>query len=133
MTDDAHRAITCDPIGTVSTPFGTREDAPRQGQFGEAEGTVHLDPAYEPGLAGLEPGDSVVVVWYADEADRSTLRVWDGDRGVFASRSPDRPTPVCLTTCEVVAVDGPHLRIRGVDMLDGSPVLDLKRPLDSER
>jgi len=130
MTDDAHRAIDCDPIGTVSTPFRTREDAPRQGLLGDAEGTVHLDPAHEPGLAGLDPGDSVVVVWYAHRADRSTLRVRDGDRGVFASRSPDRPTPVCLTTCEVLAVDGPDLRVRGVDMLDGSPVLDLKAALD---
>lgn len=120
---------TCDPIGTVSTPFDATGDAPRQGFVGDAEGTIHLDPAYESGLAGVEEGDEVDVVWFAHEADRSVI-VLDDERGVFGTRSPARPNPVCVTTCEVTRVDGTEVGIHGVDMLDGSPVLDLKRSID---
>jgi tRNA (Thr-GGU) A37 N-methylase len=70
----------------------------------------------------------VVVVWFANRADRSVLRV--RDRGVFSTRSPARPNPVCLTTCRIQAIDGRRIRVRGVDMADGSPVVDLKRPLE---
>lgn len=122
--------VTCSPIGVVRTPFESREEAPRQGGGGDAAGEVVLDRAYEPGLAGIEPGDDLLVVWYADEADRSVLTVERGwRRGVFASRSPDRPVPIVLTRCAVEAVEGHRVEVRGVDMLDGSPVLDLKPPL----
>lgn len=114
----------------MRTPFESREQAPRQGRRGDAQGVLEVAPEYADGLAGIEPGDELVVVWYADRADRSVLRVdRRGSRGVFASRSPDRPTPICLTTCRVLAVDGAELRLSGVDMLDGTPVLDLKPPL----
>lgn len=123
---------TCDPIGTVHTPLETSEDAPRQGFLEDVEGTIEIDPAYAAGLEGYAAGDDVLVVWFADRADRSVLTVRDG-RGVFTTRSPARPNPICLTVVEVLGVDGPSLRVRGADMLDGSPVLDLKRPLDSQR
>lgn len=123
---------TCEPIGTVSTPLERSDDAPRQGFLEAVEGTVQVDPAYAAGLDGYEAGDDVLVVWFADRADRSVLTVRDG-RGVFTTRSPARPNPICLTVVEVLAVDEASLDVRGVDMLDGSPVLDLKRPLDSER
>lgn len=120
-------------MGTVRTPFRRRADAPRQGARGDAEGVVYLDPAHAAGLRGVEPGDALDVVWYADRADRSTLEVRGGERGVFASRSPDRPTPVCVTRCTVRAVEGARVRLHGVDMLDRSPVLDLKAPLAAAR
>ena len=120
---------TCDPIGTIHTPFETAEEAPRQGVSSEAEGRLSLDPGYAAGLRGVEVGGDLVVVWFADRADRDVLTL-DGDgRGVFATRSPARPNPVCITTCEVISVDGHVVGLRGVDMLDGTPVLDLKRPL----
>lgn len=118
----------CDPIGTVATPFGTTDEAPRQGFHGDAEGTVTLEDRYAPGLSGIEPGDDVLVVWFAHEADRTVLELRDG-RGVFSTRSPARPNPVCLSSCRVTRVEPPELGIAGVDMLDGSPVLDLKRTL----
>ena len=124
---------TCEPIGTVHTPLATAEDAPRQGFLEDVAGTIELEPAYADGLAGLAPGDDVLVVWFADGADRSVLTLDRDGRGVFASRSPARPNPICLTTCEIVAIEGTTLEVRGVDMLDGSPVLDLKRPIDPER
>lgn len=115
----------------MRTPIESTDDAPRQGRNEAIEGTIELDPEYEDGLAGIEPGDSLLVVWFAHEADRSLLRLdRDEPRGVFSSRSPARPNPIVLTTVEVLAVDGTTVRVRGVDMLDGSPVLDLKVPLD---
>jgi len=125
---------TCDPIGTVHTPFTSTADAPRQGFLDDAEGTIVLEEAYEAGLAGLRPGEDVLVVWFADRADRTRLTVErDGGRGVFTTRSPSRPNPVCLTTCEVRSVAHGTVGVRGVDMLDGSPVLDLKPPLSPGR
>ncbi|MFB6113671.1 MAG: tRNA (N6-threonylcarbamoyladenosine(37)-N6)-methyltransferase TrmO [Halodesulfurarchaeum sp.] len=120
------------PIGTITTPFGETADAPRQGERTDAVGTIHLETEYVPGLDGIEAGQDIIVVWFADEADRSLLQVdRRGDVGVFRTRSPARPNPICLTTCEIVAVGETTLVVRGVDMRDGSPVLDLKPPLDS--
>ncbi|MFC7045808.1 tRNA (N6-threonylcarbamoyladenosine(37)-N6)-methyltransferase TrmO [Halobacteriaceae archaeon GCM10025711] len=120
----------CDPIGRVRTPFADTDDAPRQGLHEDADGEILLDDGYEPGLTGFEPGDDVLVVWFADQADRSVIRVRDGERGVFTTRSPERPNPICLTVCEITAVEDGRLSVRGVDMVDGSPVLDLKVPIE---
>ncbi|MFB6270586.1 MAG: tRNA (N6-threonylcarbamoyladenosine(37)-N6)-methyltransferase TrmO [Halobacterium sp.] len=125
--------MECEPIGHVVTPFETTGEAPRQGFIGDQSGTVHVDEPYRSGLKGFAPGDTVLVVWWADRADRSVLRVRDGDRGVFTTRSPARPNPVCLTACELLTVDEDEgtLDVEGVDMADGSPVIDLKRTLDA--
>jgi tRNA-Thr(GGU) m(6)t(6)A37 methyltransferase TsaA len=134
--DGAHEgSIACAAIGVVHTPFDRRDEAPRQGFRADARGELELDEAFERGLRGVAPGDELDVVWYADRADRSVLEVGGhgtGDRdrrGVFASRSQDRPTPVCLTRCRVLSVEGTRVLLEGVDMLDGTPVLDLKSPL----
>jgi tRNA-Thr(GGU) m(6)t(6)A37 methyltransferase TsaA len=126
--------MECDPIGHVETPVQTTADAPRQGFLGEQSGTVQVDEAYRSGLTGFAPGDTLLIVWWADDADRSVLRVRDGERGVFTTRSPARPNPICLTACELlhVDVDSGRLDVAGVDMADGTPVLDLKCTLDDE-
>lgn len=125
--------MECRSIGHVETLFESTEAAPRQGFLDDNSGTVHVDEPYRDGLTGFEPGDTVLVVWWADRADRSVVRVRDGDRGVFTTRSPARPNPICLTACELLAVDedAGTLDVAGVDMADGSPVLDLKRTLDA--
>ncbi|MGM0398341.1 MAG: tRNA (N6-threonylcarbamoyladenosine(37)-N6)-methyltransferase TrmO, partial [Halobacteriota archaeon] len=123
--------IELSPIGRVRTPIATTSEAPRQGSNDAIEGTIELDSEYEPGLAGIEAGDSLLVVWFAHEADRSLLRLDRVEgRGVFSSRSPARPNPIVITTVEVLEMDGSTLTVRGVDMVDNSPVLDLKVPLD---
>jgi len=120
------------PIGTVETPFESTDEAPRQGGEAPHAGNVHVKEAFRDALRGLEHDDRVVVVWVAHEADRSVLRVRDGERGVFDTRSPARPNPICITECDVLAVDEDDgtVAVKGVDMADGSPVLDLKRALD---
>lgn len=117
------------PIGVVHTPFDDRDDTPRQGRLGDAHGTVVLDEQYTPGVAGLEPGEELDVLWVADRADRDVLEA--RDRGVFTTRSPARPNPICVTRCTVRAVGDDRRRIDvvGVDMFDESPVLDLKAPM----
>lgn len=120
----------CDPIGVAHTPYESSEQAPRQGFHEDAVGEIVIDEAYERGLTGFGAGDPVLVVWFADGADRSVLRVRDGERGVFTTRSPERPNPIGLSICEIVDVEGRTLRVRGVDMIDGSPVLDLKVPIE---
>jgi tRNA-Thr(GGU) m(6)t(6)A37 methyltransferase TsaA len=122
----------CTPIGTVHTPFETPGDAPRQGSLADAEGELVLEPRYTAGLERLESGDGLDVIWFADQADRETLRIDGGRKGVFSSRSQDRPNPICITRCEVLAIDENRLGLRGVDMLDGTPVLDLKVPLRAQ-
>lgn len=128
-----------DPIGRIYTPFEDRGAIPRQGGLvpapGDgsadteaAEGEVVLDPPYASGLAGVAPGDRLDLVWWADRADTDRLRVEKG--GVFGTRSPDRPVPICVTPVEVIAVGERRLRVRGVDMLDGTPLLDVKASLD---
>jgi tRNA-Thr(GGU) m(6)t(6)A37 methyltransferase TsaA len=131
----AAAAIELHAVGTVRTPIESTDDAPRQGRLDELEGTLELDEAYADGLRGLAAGDDVDVFWFANEADRDVLRVTrrtDGeDVGVFATRAPVRPNPVMVTRCAVVAVDHDAgvVRLRGVDMLDGTPVVDLKAPM----
>ncbi|MEF8771036.1 SAM-dependent methyltransferase [Halodesulfurarchaeum sp.] len=122
--------IEITPIGSVSTPIKTTDEAPSQAVKADISGTIEIDPEYESALQGIEVGYDIVVVWYADEADRS-LRVLDkvSDRGVFNSRSPARPNPIVITTCTVTDLSGTNIKVQGVDMLDGSPVLDLKAPL----
>ncbi|WP_458209196.1 tRNA (N6-threonylcarbamoyladenosine(37)-N6)-methyltransferase TrmO [Haladaptatus sp. NG-SE-30] len=124
---------TCEPIGRISTPFDTRDDAPRQGFLEGATGTISLDSSYEKGLDGFAAGDDVLVVWFADRADRSVVTIdRDGGRGVFTTRSPARPNPICLSDCEILDVEGCDVRVRGVDMIDGTPVLDLKPPIERD-
>ncbi|MDR5657129.1 SAM-dependent methyltransferase [Halodesulfurarchaeum sp. HSR-GB] len=119
-----------EPIGTVHTPIETSQEAPSQGLKDDIEGTIEIDPAYERALQGIEVGDEIVVVWFADEADRSLLELDKvPGRGVFNSRSPARPNPIVITPCTVTEVSGTEIGVRGVDMIDGSPVLDLKSTL----
>jgi tRNA-Thr(GGU) m(6)t(6)A37 methyltransferase TsaA len=122
--------IELEPIGTVSTPLETTQDAPSQGVKADIPGTITIDEQFEAGLQGIAVGDEIDVIWYADRADRSLL-VLDKvpGRGVFNSRSPARPNPVVVTTCTVTGIEGTELEVRGVDMLDGSPILDIKAPL----
>lgn len=120
--------VTIDPIGTISTPFDGTSDPPRQGFELNARGELVLEERYTEGLEGLTDGDSVDVVWFAHRADRSVLRA--RDRGVFATRSPERPNPICITRCTIETIDGSTVEVRGVDMVDGTPLLDLKAPIE---
>lgn len=117
--------ITLEPIGVVRSPYATPLDAPRQGEFASVEARVELLPRYAEGLAGVEPGARLLVLWWAHLADRALLSR-PGTDGVFAMRTPHRPNPICLSEVAVVRREGATLVVTGLEATDGTPVLDLK-------
>jgi tRNA-Thr(GGU) m(6)t(6)A37 methyltransferase TsaA len=120
------------PIGVVRSALTDPATAPKQGPEGAPEAELLLDPAVLPALNGTAPGDRVIVLTWLDRARRDLLAVHPRDdpanpvRGVFSTRSADRPNPIGLHEVEVVAVDGPRVRVRPLEAVDGTPVLDLK-------
>jgi tRNA-Thr(GGU) m(6)t(6)A37 methyltransferase TsaA len=119
-------------IGHVQSTLAARADAPRQGDEGAPEATVVIDAAFAPALAGMQVGADYLVLTWLHEGDRGTLAVHPrGDtmrprEGVFNTRSPDRPNPVGLHRIQIVGIDGTRLRVRGLEAIDGTPVIDLK-------
>lgn len=119
------------PIGTIRTPFAEPADAPRQPFAARgAEGVVEILPELEDGLADLEGFSHVVLLYHLHRSHGYSLRVVPPsetrERGVFATRSPRRPNPIGLSVVQLVGMKGPRLTVRDVDMLDGTPLLDIK-------
>jgi tRNA-Thr(GGU) m(6)t(6)A37 methyltransferase TsaA len=116
----------------VSSPLVDPADAPRQGDEGAPECWLVFRDEVQPALADLRPGTEVLVLTWLDRADRDVLVVHPrGDttrppEGVFSTRSPHRPNPIGLHRVHIVERDGPRLRVRDLEALDGTPVLDLK-------
>jgi tRNA (adenine37-N6)-methyltransferase len=128
--------ITMRPIATLRTPFGETGEIPKGlGARHDAEGVVEVDTAFEAGLQDIEGFSHLFVIWLFHRAQGFDLiaRPPSDDRphGVFATRSPQRPNPIGLTTVQLLRREGRRLHVRGVDMLDGSPVLDIKPYLSS--
>lgn len=125
------------PIGFIRSPYHETSAIPKgPGAKHDAEGTIELLREYEPGLADIEGFSHLYVLWEFDRADGFDLIAYpptDEKRphGVFSTRSPRRPNPIGLTVVELLGREGPSLRVRGVDMLDGTPVLDIKPYLSS--
>jgi tRNA-Thr(GGU) m(6)t(6)A37 methyltransferase TsaA len=124
------------PIGRVESPLREREAAPKQGDEGAPEAVLAFEREVAKGLRSLHPGDEVLVLTWFDRARRDVLSVHPrGDlsrpeEGVFGTRSPDRPNPIGLHRVTIVAVDGERLRVRDLEAIDGTPVLDVKPVLD---
>lgn len=123
--------FTSRPIGFVSSPYKEPGQVPKGlGAKHGAEGVLKILPEFEPGLADIEGFSHLIVIWEFDRSDGFDLvaRPPSDNRphGVFATRSPLRPNPIALTTVELLRREGCELRVRGVDMLDGTPILDLK-------
>jgi tRNA-Thr(GGU) m(6)t(6)A37 methyltransferase TsaA len=124
--------VTLVPIGRVESPLTSSAAAPKQGFEGGPEAWLVFEPRVLGALDGLEPGASVIVLTWLDRANRSTLRVHPRDdpsnpmRGVFTTRSADRPNPIGLHEVEVLAVDVNRVKVSDLEALDGTPVLDLK-------
>ncbi|MBO0876854.1 MAG: tRNA (N6-threonylcarbamoyladenosine(37)-N6)-methyltransferase TrmO [Pseudonocardia sp.] len=127
------------PVGWVESPLVDRDGAPLQGDEGAPEAWLVLDPTVRAAIRDLRVDNEVIVLTWLDRADRRALVVHPrGDptrpaRGVFSTRSPDRPNPIGLHTVRVVAIDDTRIRVRDLEALDGTPILDIKpvlEPLD---
>ena len=120
------------PVGVVSSPLTDPARAPKQGTEGAPEAWLVLDPAMAPALADVRPGDELLVLTWLHRARRDLLSVHPRDdpsaplRGVFSTRSADRPNPIGLHRVTVTAVEGTRLLVGPLEAVDGTPVLDLK-------
>jgi tRNA-Thr(GGU) m(6)t(6)A37 methyltransferase TsaA len=120
------------PIGYIRSTVRTRRDAPRQGYEGAPDGWLEVDPEFAPALSGIESGDDLIVITWLHRADRKVLEVHPrGDpknplAGVFATRSPDRPNPIGLHRVTVREISGTRLKIGPIEVIDGTPVVDVK-------
>jgi tRNA-Thr(GGU) m(6)t(6)A37 methyltransferase TsaA len=124
-------------IGTVESPLTDARAAPKQGDEGAPDATLAIDARFADALHGIAAGDELLVLTWLDRASRDVLRVHPRDdpanpvQGVFNTRSQDRPNPIGVHPVTVVSIDGARLRVRPLEALDGTPILDLKPVLRS--
>jgi tRNA-Thr(GGU) m(6)t(6)A37 methyltransferase TsaA len=124
------------PIGWVDSPLVDASKAPKQGDEGAPDTWLTLDPRFSDGLRDLRKGDEVLVLTWLDRARRDLLVVHPRDnlanppRGVFATRSADRPNPIGLHRVEILDIQETRIHVRNLEAIDRTPVLDLKPVLD---
>lgn len=123
-------------IGYVRSPHQSTGDVPKGlGAQHSAEGTLEILPEFEAGLQDIEGFSHLYVIWEFHRSETyelvGTPPSDDRPHGVFATRSPRRPNPIGLTVVELLDREGNRLRVRGVDMLDATPILDIKPYLSS--
>jgi tRNA (adenine37-N6)-methyltransferase len=123
--------IAMNPIGHVISPYKNPNDVPRGlGAKHEVDGVLDIAPEFELGLADIEGFSHLYVIWTFDRSTGYELTVTppsdNRPHGVFATRSPFRPNPIGLTVVSLLRREGARLHVRGIDMLDGTPILDIK-------
>lgn len=124
------------PIGWVESPLLDLELAPKQGDEGSPEAWLVFEQVVSDGLRDLQPGTDVIVLTWLDRAHRDVLRVHPRDdpenpeQGVFSTRSPDRPNPIGMHRVRILSIEGTRVRVRDLEALDGTPVVDVKPVLD---
>lgn len=123
--------VTLTPIGVIRSPFTSLAGMPIQpGGARDVLGRLELDPALAPALADLEGFSHIYLLYLFHASTGYDLTVTpfldDTPRGLFATRAPRRPNPIGLSVVGVVSVAGPVVHVRGVDVLDGTPLLDIK-------
>ena len=127
------------PIGHVESGLTDLDAAPRQPDEGAPEAWLALEARYARALDGVTAGTDVLLLTWLDRADRDTLAVHPRDdvsrplAGVFATRSPDRPNPIGLHEVHILAISGTRVRVRNLEAVDGTPILDIKPLLTPDR
>jgi tRNA-Thr(GGU) m(6)t(6)A37 methyltransferase TsaA len=125
------------PVGRVESPLVDRSEAPKQGDEGAPEAAVVFDESVADAARDIQPGSELLILTWLHQADRDVQLTRPRDdpnrpeEGVFTTRSPDRPNPMGLHRVEVVAVDGLRMRVRNLEAVDGTPVVDVKPVLRS--
>ena len=133
--EDERRCVpkpVCTPVGIVHSPYKEKGSAPRQGRITNDISELEIYPEFSKALGGLSEGDDIFVLCWFDKSDRITLLTKprgdsnESPRGVFSTRSPARPNPISLTLVKLLEINGNRLSVRGLEMYDGTPVLDIK-------
>ena len=120
------------PVGIVVSPHRNRSALPKQGRGSDIEAVLEMRPELEPAWRDITPGGLIWVLTWLHQAERGLLRLHPrGDhsrpvKGVFSLRSPARPNPIGLTLVEVLGVRENRIEVKGLEVLDGTPVLDIK-------
>ena len=128
--------LTFRPIGFVRSPYQETAQIPKgPGAQHQAEGLLEIAAEFEEGLLDIEGFSHLFVVWVFDRSEGFALTgtppTDDRPHGVFATRSPYRPNPIALSVVELLGREGRNLRVRGIDMLNGTPILDIKPYMSS--
>lgn len=127
--------ITLTPVGIMHCRLISPDETPKNFTESGETGTLEIFPRYEEALEGIEAGQTLVALFWLHQARRDVLKVYPrGDRsrglhGVFSTRSPMRPNPIALSELRVLEVRGNMLSVFGVDVIDGTPLLDIKKKL----
>jgi tRNA-Thr(GGU) m(6)t(6)A37 methyltransferase TsaA len=118
------------PIGIIHSPFVEAEGMPIQSARSETRGIVEVYEDYTPGLVDIELFSHVILLYVFDRAGETRLTITpfldDNPHGVFSTRYPARPNPIGLSVVELIDRDGPRLHVQGIDILDRTPLLDIK-------
>jgi tRNA-Thr(GGU) m(6)t(6)A37 methyltransferase TsaA len=123
---------TIEPIGVIRSILTSREEAPMQGDEGAPDAWLELAAAVAPGIDGISIGDELIVLTWLHQAQRDVLQVHPRGRldtplrGVFATRSPDRPNPIGLHQVSVLEVEAQRLKVARMEAIDGTPIVDIK-------
>ncbi len=124
------------PIGWVESPLVDLDTAPKQGDEGSPEAWLVFEPALGAGIRDFDVGTEMIVLTWLDRARRDVLVVHPrGDpnnppRGVFSTRSPDRPNPIGVHQVRIVAIEDTRVRVRDLEALNGTPIVDVKPVLE---
>lgn len=122
-------------IGVLHGDITNINDAPKNFDVSERTGILEIYPEYQEGLEGIVSGQTIVVLFWLHKSSRDVLKVYpQGDKsrglhGVFATRSPVRPNPIAISELEVQTIKGNCLEVSGLDILDGTPIIDIKKKL----
>jgi tRNA-Thr(GGU) m(6)t(6)A37 methyltransferase TsaA len=127
---DADTELSLHPIGLIHSPFHAKGETPIQAAFSQAEGTVEVYPEYVAGLQDIEGFSHIILLYWFHRSDGYRLVVKpfmdQVERGLFAIRYPARPNPIGISVVELVRREGDRLHVQGLDVLDGTPLLDIK-------
>ncbi len=133
----SHPRYELQPIGWVESPLVDLASAPKQGNEGSPDAWLVFDARFSDGLRDLAAGAEVIVLTWLDRAHRDVLVVHPRDdpgnplRGVFSTRSSDRPNPIGLHRVRILAIQGNRIQVRDLEALDRTPIVDVKPVLDS--
>lgn len=127
---DADMELSLHPIGLIHSPFRDQGETPIQSAFSQAEGTVEVYPEYVAGLQDIEGFSHIILLYWFHRSDGYRLVVKpfmdQVERGLFSIRYPARPNPIGISVVELVRREGNQLHVQGLDVLDGTPLLDIK-------